>query len=72
MAYCMKCRRALTADEVGLHKKMINRGATEHLCMTCLAEFFHCEESLLEHMIQGFREQGCLLFSQDTERPCKE
>ncbi len=63
MAQCMKCRRELTVDEIGLHKKMINRGATEYMCITCLAEFYHCEEALLEKKIEQFREWGCMLFA---------
>ena len=62
MARCIECGRELTNDEIGLHKKMIDRGATEHLCLTCLAAFFHCEESFLARKIDQFREQGCLLF----------
>ena len=42
---------------------MINRGSTEFMCITCLAAFFHCDESLLERKIEQFRAQGCLLFS---------
>lgn len=59
----MQCGRELSADEIGLHKKMINRGSTEFMCITCLAAFFHCEEKLLEQKIQQFREQGCMLFA---------
>ena len=63
MAACMICQRELTADEIGLHKKMINRGSTEFMCITCLAAFFHCDESLLERKIEQFRAQGCVLFA---------
>ena len=35
---CKKCGRELTNDEIGIHKKMINRGDTEFFCLTCLAE----------------------------------
>lgn len=58
----MKCGRELSADEIGLHKKMINRGAETFMCIDCLAAFFHCEVSLLEQKIEQFREQGCMLF----------
>lgn len=63
MAACMICQRELTADEIGLHKKMINRGSTEFMCITCLAAFFHCDESLLKRKIEQFRAQGCVLFA---------
>ncbi len=65
MSQCKQCGRELTADEIGLHKKLINRGATEHLCMTCLAEFFSCSEELLKKKIEHFRNMGCLLFSKN-------
>ena len=67
MAQCMQCGRELTGDEIGLHKKMINRGATEFLCITCLAGVYHCEENLLEKKIEQFREQGCMLFASHSE-----
>ena len=63
MAQCMKCGRDLTSDEIGLHKKMINRGATQFMCIDCLAEFYHCEVSLLRQKIEQFREMGCMLFA---------
>ena len=64
----MECQRELTSDEIGLHKKMINRGSTEFMCITCLAAFYHCEESLLEKKIEQFREQGCTLFAPKEEQ----
>jgi len=63
MAHCIKCARELSADEIGLHKKMINRGSTEFMCISCLADFFHCEEGLLREKIEQFRSQGCMLFA---------
>lgn len=62
MAACRQCGRSLSSDEIGLHKKMINRGATEYLCLACLAAHFHCGEDLLLKKMEQFREQGCMLF----------
>lgn len=59
----MNCGRELTGDEIGLHMKMINRGATQWMCITCLAGFFKCEEELLRGKIELFRSQGCMLFT---------
>ena len=59
----MKCARELTGDEIGLHKKMINRGATEFMCLTCLAAYYDCSEDLLIQKMEQFRAQGCLLFA---------
>ena len=63
MAQCMKCARELTGDEIGLHKKMINRGSTEFMCLTCLARYYDCSEDLLIQKMEQFRAQGCMLFS---------
>ena len=65
MSRCKQCGRELTDDEIGLHKRMINRGATEHLCLTCLAGFFSCSEELLQKKIAHFRSMGCRLFAED-------
>ena len=63
MALCMKCARELSGDEIGLHKKMINRGSTEFMCLTCHAKYYDCEEELLIKKMEQFRAQGCMLFS---------
>ena len=68
MSVCKKCGRELTADEIGLHKKMINRGDTEFLCITCLSEFFSCTEDLLRNKIVHFRNMGCLLFAKGEKK----
>ena len=47
MDFCMQCGRELTGDEIGLHKRIINRGDTSYWCIGCLAKRFGCEESLL-------------------------
>ncbi len=59
---CMKCGKELTNDEIGIHKKMINRGATEFYCLKCLAEETDTTEERLRERIEYFRRQGCLLF----------
>ena len=64
MNRCKTCGRTLTADEIGLTKKLINRGATDFFCLTCLAQTFACSEALLLEKIEQFRRQGCSLFSE--------
>ena len=59
---CKTCGREVTRDEIGLTKKLINRGATEFLCMTCLAEKFDMTEAECQTLIDHFREAGCHLF----------
>ena len=67
MEKCMKCARELTKDEIGLHKKMINRGSTEFMCIHCLAGFFKCSEELLYKKMEEFRKMGCMLFNNEAE-----
>ena len=59
---CKRCGKVLSYDEIGIHKKMINRGATEFFCLTCLAQSIGSTEERLRERIEHFRKQGCLLF----------
>lgn len=65
MAKCKNCAKELTNDEVGMTKKLINRGSVEFYCMDCLAQIFKCDRALLEKKLSQFRAMGCALFSQD-------
>ncbi len=62
MSKCKVCGKELSNDEIGLSKKLINRGATEFSCINCLADFFNCDVPLLEKKIEQFKKQGCALF----------
>ncbi len=62
MANCMKCGRELKLNEIGLHRKIVHRGATEFMCLTCMAEYFKVEEKELEQLIANFKKVGCRLF----------
>lgn len=62
MAECKNCRRTLTSDEIGLTKKLINRGAAEFYCIDCLADMFNCDTALLNKKIEQFRAMDCTLF----------
>ena len=66
MANCMQCKKELTADEIGLYKKLVNRGATQFLCITCLGKHFDVSEALLREKIEQFREMGCTLFAKEN------
>lgn len=59
---CIRCGTSLTPDEVGLTKKLINRGATEFLCYGCMARHFDVSVELLTQKVEEFREMGCTLF----------
>ena len=62
MAECCQCGKALTSDEIGAYKKLVNRGAEEFLCKHCLAEKFHITPVLIDEKIRQFKQQGCTLF----------
>lgn len=64
MSLCMKCGKPLEADEIAVHKKLVNRGATEFLCIRCLAEHFCCTREMIEERIEHFKKTGCALFGQ--------
>lgn len=66
MADCKNCHRRLTGDEVGIHKRLVNRGAKEFLCKTCLAAYFGCTEAQIDEKIEYFRAMGCTLFTPDV------
>ena len=58
----MKCGRGLTADEVGLHQKLMGRGSREFLCIDCLAAYIGCSTEVLKKKTEEFRAMGCMLF----------
>ena len=62
MTNCKKCGKELSGNDIGLTKKLINRGSTEFLCINCIAEKFDCSKELLEEKIKQFKESGCTLF----------
>lgn len=62
MSSCKKCGKELSGNDIGLTKKLINRGSTEFLCINCIAEKFDCTKELIEEKIRQFKESGCTLF----------
>ena len=59
---CTQCGTILNADEVGLYKKLVNRGATTYCCLDCLGAHFRLTVEELLGLIERFRAQGCSLF----------
>ena len=59
---CIGCGAKLTSNDIGLHRKLINRGAQEFLCMDCLARKFGVTREELQQKIEQFKKQGCTLF----------
>ena len=62
MSNCKKCGKELGGNDIGLTKKLINRGSTEFFCIDCIAEKFDCTKELLEEKIKQFKASGCTLF----------
>lgn len=62
MDYCIKCGKELESDEIAVHKKLVNRGAKEFLCVSCLAAHFKVSKEMVYERIEYFRAQGCALF----------
>ncbi|MBQ6060170.1 MAG: hypothetical protein IJL36_01885 [Clostridia bacterium] len=61
-AVCRICGRDLVPDECALTRKLINRGAVEFMCLSCLSEHFGVSENVLREKIRQFRDMGCTLF----------
>lgn len=61
---CMHCSVHLSSDEIGLYKKMINRGAERGLCIRCLSAELGVSVDELKERIEYFRSLGCTLFFQ--------
>lgn len=62
--WCRRCKRELTPDEIGLTKKLVNRGSQVYYCLDCLADGFQVTRADLEEKIRYFKEMGCTLFRQ--------
>lgn len=62
MLNCIRCGKNLDADDIGCHKKLVNRGATEFMCVCCLAKHFGATEEKLRTLIEEYRAYGCTLF----------
>lgn len=62
MTECFRCKKALTADEIGAYMKLVNRGAREFLCISCLARDLGVDEAYIRRKIEQFKKSGCTLF----------
>ncbi len=59
---CRICGAPVSADEIGLTRKLFGRAATEYLCLDCIAEHFKVPRENLLIKIEQYRENGCTLF----------
>ncbi len=61
---CMDCGSELFADDIAIHRKLINRGADEFFCIDCLAGKLGCTRDDIERLIEYYRSTGsCTLFA---------
>ena len=61
--FCEKCGAKLGNDEIGLTRKLVNRGIEKFWCLACLGEHFGLGADELLGMIERFRRQNCGLFA---------
>ncbi|GHU14979.1 hypothetical protein FACS1894163_00250 [Spirochaetia bacterium] len=60
---CTQCAKKLSGDETAIYRKLVNRGASEYLCIDCLAVFLGCGRKAIEDRIAYYRKAGtCVLF----------
>ncbi|MBQ8393431.1 MAG: hypothetical protein IJX51_06645 [Clostridia bacterium] len=63
MRGCIKCGAPLTADEIAIFKRLINRGATDCECKKCLAVHLKIDPAEIDRKIEFFKRHGCTLFT---------
>ena len=61
-AACCKCNSPVDYNVIGLNKRLIGRNTRQFMCLHCLAAFFGTTESVMQHKIDEFRDDGCPLF----------
>lgn len=59
---CVSCGKEVTKDEIGITKKLVNRGTEDFYCKECLAKHFRMEVRDVDILIEHFRAAGCTLF----------
>ncbi len=62
MSRCTECSKELNSLDVGIYKKLINRGCREFMCRECLGKRLNLSVDELNKLIERFRKQGCMLF----------
>jgi hypothetical protein len=64
---CRQCNKILVRDEKAIYYRLVNRAATDFLCIPCLAEYFKCKVSDTEDRIVSLKKMGCTLFTEIDE-----
>lgn len=52
---CKQCGRILTKDEIGLHKKLYNRGATSYFALTAAANILRFPFHFFKRKLKNLR-----------------
>jgi len=60
---CYICgKEALSKNEIGLIKKLLDKDSKRFYCIDCLAEYLEVDTEFLLDKVEEFKEQGCKLF----------
>lgn len=60
---CYICGKdALSRNEIGLTKKLLDKNSKRFHCIDCLAEYLEVDAEFLLAKLEEFKEQGCKLF----------
>ena len=60
---CYICgKEALSKNEIGLTKKLLEKDSKRFYCLDCLAEYLEVDTEFLIAKVKEFKEQGCKLF----------
>ena len=60
---CYICgKEALSKNEIGLTKKLLDKDSKRFYCLDCLAEYLEVDIEFLLAKLEEFKEQGCNLF----------
>ena len=59
MTYCIHCGKELSFNDIGAHKKFINRGSREFMCISCLAAELNVPEKRIYEKIELFKNRQC-------------
>lgn len=60
---CYVCGKgALSKNEIGLTKKLLDKNSKRFYCLDCLAEYLEVDTECLLAKIEEFKDQGCKHF----------
>lgn len=59
---CITCGKEISKDEVGINKKLFDEHIDVYQCISCLSQELGITEKDLQRKIEGFKNEGCVLF----------